>query len=174
KIFFALLTRQPVIFIGDKKYAVEQALSTLLTFYPCPSVCIWADTPINDCLLIGTHSKNLDYYDKEPALIVDLRTYKVKRGEKNEFCAQLIAETIRIGQKSSLLDAKIYFQSKISSLFVIFRALLEISAIEKEKQPQEFQNLLANYPKANIHLILRMSNNLNSILGKKIQIYLNF
>ncbi|MFX1534760.1 MAG: hypothetical protein ACFFDI_11100 [Promethearchaeota archaeon] len=175
KVIFALLSQHQILFVGEDKNEVKEILSTLLAFYPHPSVVMWIQTPSPhiDHLIMGMSPNNLRYYAKKSNLIVDLRTNQVLKGEKNEFCAKLVKETQLIDQECSMYEARKFFQTKISSLFVLVRALLEASSLEREKQQQEFQNILTNYPLANIQLIARMTNSLNLLLGKKVQKFLN-
>ena len=85
----------------------------------------------------------------------------------------MVKEAQLIDQECSMYEARKFFQTKISSLFVLVRALLEVSTLEKEEQRQEFQNILSNYPLANIQLIARMTKSLNLLLGKKVQRFLD-
>ncbi|MFX0061270.1 MAG: hypothetical protein ACFFC7_03720 [Candidatus Hermodarchaeota archaeon] len=175
KVIFALLSQHQILFVGEDKNEVKEILHTLLTFYPHPSVAMWIETsslPV-DHLIMGIPPSNLRYYTKRSNVIVDLRTNQVLKGEKNEFCARLVKETQLIDQECSMYEARKFFQTKISSLFVLVRALLEASTLEKEIQKQEFQNILTNYPLANIQLIARMTKSLNLLLGKKVQKFLN-
>jgi hypothetical protein len=164
KALGAALGLRQVLFVGKNREIVEQALSAFLTFYPHPSVNLWTEN-MSDAHFIGTLPDLVKNYD-ESAVIVDLDKNKVIGGEKIEFCANLLYETIAFGKEMSVSESHIFFQGKISAIFTLLKALLEVLTLEKKDQQQRFQELFKKYPQDSLQLMAQMSRNLNPLLAK--------
>ncbi len=164
KALGAALGLRQVLFVGKNRDAVEQALSAFLTFYPHPSVNLWTEN-MSDAHFIGTRPDLVKNYD-ESSVVVDLAKNIVVGGEKIEFCANLLNETIEFAKEMSVSESHMFFQGKISAIFTLLKALLEVLTLEKKDQLQRFQELFKKYPQDSLQLMAQMSRNLNPLLAK--------
>ncbi len=171
KVIHAILTQDPVVFVGSKDL-VEQTISALLNFYPHPSVTFWIESP-TEYLISGTHPDNLQKF-QETHLIVDLMNQKVIGGEKNEFCLDLVQKTVELAEVVSMNEAKVFFQGKIANLFAVLQNLMNLVSIEEENQPKELERLLKTHSPAALDLLAKMGSNLNIMLVKNIEKFLGF
>ncbi|OLS14814.1 MAG: hypothetical protein RBG13Loki_1573 [Promethearchaeota archaeon CR_4] len=164
KALGAALGMRQVLFVGTNREVVEQALSAFLTFYPHPSVNLWTESS-SDAHFIGTRPDLVKNYD-ESTVIVDLINRKVVGGEKIEFCANLLNETMMYAKEMSVSESHIFFQGKISAVFTLLKALLEVLMLEKKDQQKQFNELFRKYPQDSLQLMAQMSRNLNPLLAK--------
>jgi hypothetical protein len=166
KLIFALLTQQKILFIGLEKERIKTTINALLTFYPQPSVELWAEKP-SDGLIIGTDPKYLREYEKKNILIVDMENDKILGGENNEYCGNLVKETTKLIRDLSVTEARRFFLGKVSSIFNIITSLLEVSI--QEDHEKQFHVILKVCPKAVIHLITKMTKDLHPVLSERIE-----
>ena len=164
KALGAALGLRQILFVGKNREVVEQALSAFLTFYPHPSVNLWTEN-MSDAHFIGTRPDLVENYD-ESTVVVDLIKSKIIGGEKIEFCANLLNETMAFAKEMSVSESHIFFQGKISAIFTLLKALLEVLTLEKKDQKQRFQELFQKYPQDSLQLMAQMSRNLNPLLAK--------
>ncbi|HMF33298.1 MAG TPA: hypothetical protein VKK79_17870, partial [Candidatus Lokiarchaeia archaeon] len=162
------LSQKQVLFVSPNREQVERALSAFLCYFPNPSANIWA-TEISDALFIGTHPDLVKNYDPS-TVVVDLVNDCAIGGEKNEFCANLLLETMLYSQEMSFTDSRIFFQGKISAIFTLLKSVLELLTIDESQRVHRLQEIFNKYPTDSLQLIIQMSQNLNQLLAKYLEI----
>ncbi len=170
KVVFAILGLHQVFFIGEDRKLVEQVLSAFLAYYPTPSVVLWIEEP-STCLIVGTRP-NLIQNTQKSTVIVDLDHNKVLGGEKNKYCSDLLEDTLRFALRTSVSEARLYFQRQVSSLFSLLKSLLEILPLDEESQSRQCQVILKDQTLAKVKVIAQMCENLNPVLAENVQKYI--
>ena len=167
KVLGTALSFQQVLFVSQDHQQVEQVLRDLLSYYPHPSVTLWTEEP-SDSLFVGTRPDLAKFYSKVP-VIVDLDTNVVIGGTKNEFCATLLGETLQFASEMSVPESRIFFQGKISAIFTLLKAFLEILTLDEASQQQNLREMLLRYPEDSIELVYQIGRNVNKLLAKVIR-----
>lgn len=162
KIVVSLLTLQQILFVGQDRKQVERALSALLAFYPHPSVTLWAENP-SDSLLVGVPPSQVLNYKNNP-LIVDLENGLVTGGSRNEYISNTIQDTLSIARNASISEARLFFQGKISSFFVMIRMLLDYIPLEKTARLEAIREYQRGLHPALLQLIVKMARKLELAL----------
>ncbi len=162
KIIVGLLTLQQILFVGSDRKQVERALSALLAFYPHPSVTLWADQP-SESLLVGVPPAQVINYKNSP-IIVDLDTGIVTGGNRNEYIANTVKDTLVVARDASVSEARLFFQGKISSFFVLIRLLLDYVTLGKAERISAIQDYQRGIHPALLQLIVRMARKLELAL----------
>jgi len=170
KVIFAVLGLHQIFFCGEDRKLVEQALSALIAYYPHPSVVLWTEEPSN-CLIVGTRPDLIQKPDKF-TVVVNLMNGKVKGGEKNEYCSNLIKETLKFAGNGSISQARIFFQRQVSSLFSLLKSLLEILPLDDESQARQCQAVLKDQTLAKVKLVAQMCEILNPLLAGNVHQYI--
>ncbi len=182
KIIFAILGQQQVLFVGEDQPLVEMVLSAFLTYYPHPSVKLWAEEP-SECLLVGTHLSQVQNYP-QGTVVLDLRASRVIGGypsrvmgrviggEKNEFCAKLIENIKKFARGATVPESRAFFQGQVGALFALLHALLQDLFFEGPREhQQQFQDALKSFPEGTVRLVGQLSKKLHPLLAEKLLVY---
>ncbi len=164
RVLNAALSLQQVLFISKDRQRVENAISALLNYYPHPSVTLWTEEP-SDSLFVGTTPDTALFYGTE-AVMVNLDTGTIINGKKNEFCRNLLKETIQFATEMSISESRLFFQGKISAIFSLVKGFLEVIAYEETKQHQLIFDMLERYPEDSVELVYQIARNINKLLAK--------
>lgn len=167
RVLGAALSLRQVLFVGTEQESVEQVLGAFLAYYPHPSVVMWAET-VSDALFVGTRPDLVQFYDPS-TVIIDLVNNAVIGGEKNEFCADLLVETLLFAQETSFAESRRFFQSEISEIFTQLKTALELLALEEPEQQRRFREMISKYPPDSIQLLTQISEKLNPFLAKTLR-----
>lgn len=162
KIVVGLLTLQQILFVGSDRKQVERALSALLAFYPHPSVALWAEKP-SEALLVGIPPTEVSNYKNGP-VIVDLDKGTVTGGTRNEYISNTVRDTLVVANNASVAEARLFFQGKISSFFVLIRLLLDYVTLDKAGRLSAIQDYQRGIHPALLQLIVRMARKLELAL----------
>ena len=163
---------QQVLLVGNDRKRIEQSLSTILSYYLLPSATLWSENK-SDKMLIGGSPSLVKEFDKS-VVVADYDNKRIFGGEKNDFCAQVLEETEKYAQHSSVPEARAYFQRKISTVFTVLKDILR-SFINSDSPNvgQKTQDLLWNLKMEEIHLLARISRNVNPFLARMLEKYLD-
>jgi hypothetical protein len=171
KILFALLSMQRVLFVGQDRDQVEQALTALISYYLHPSVEFWSEEKSEKMLVAGPPAL-ARAYDKS-VVIADFDTNRVYGGENNDFCATVIEEAEKYSRQASVAEGRTFFHEKLSSIFSRLKGLLQILSQGGDRHGIQLQEALQDLPMAELHLLTRMSRGLNPVLTETLAKYLD-
>lgn len=164
KVLNAALSLEQVLFVSKERQKVEIAIGALLNYYPHPSVTIWTEDP-SDSLFVGTTPDIALFYGQD-SVIVDLDSGTIYNGKKNEFCRNLLKETLQFAPEMSTSESHLFFQGKLSAIFSIVKGFLEIITYEEKRQQQCILDMLQRYPEDSIELVYQIARNVNKLLAK--------
>ncbi|OLS13841.1 MAG: hypothetical protein RBG13Loki_2518 [Promethearchaeota archaeon CR_4] len=77
---------------------------------------------------------------------------KITGGEKNEYCSNLVQETLNFIRKASVSESRLFFQRQVSSLFSLLKSLLEILPLDEQSQSRQCQAILKDQPLPKLRL----------------------
>ncbi|HMF33386.1 MAG TPA: hypothetical protein VKK79_18315, partial [Candidatus Lokiarchaeia archaeon] len=167
RVISAAISLQQVLFVSVDRQKVEQAISALLSYYPHPSVTLWTEKP-SDSLFVGTSPNLAEFYSKD-CVVVDLDSNSVSGGRSNEFCANLLQETLEFASEMTVAESRMFFQGKISAIFSLVKAFLEVLSLDEAQQQVTLHKVYHRYPEDSIELVYQIARNVNKLLAKAIR-----
>ncbi len=167
KVLNAALSHHQVLFVSQDRQKAERAISDLLNYYPHPSVTLWTEEP-SDSLFVGTRPDLAKFYTNDP-VVVDIETRYIHNGKKNEFCRNLLKETLQFASEMSDQESRLFFQGKISAIFSLVKGFLEILPLEENQQRQSILDMSQRYPEDSLELVYQIARNVNKFLAKALR-----
>ncbi len=168
-LLYALLSHKKVVILGERN-KVEPLVAIILNFIPIPSFLLWSETAVPHTL--SGHPPTIDKRYLHQAVIVDLDSKKIINGRSNNFCKQLIEETIQIGRFSPS-DSRLYLQSKLSAVYIVISQLIDGFHDNRESIQKNVVHLFLDREEDEKEFIHELTKELNPLLAWKLELLEN-